>query len=170
MSLMKRNRLPYLLCTALLTLSPLATAQMKLSDFKVGSYKAIVAHYQDAAFLLVLWSVDCPPCIEELPTLGKFHQRHPEANLVMVSTDGDYHKDDIQQLIREHGLDDIQQWVFSGASLQAMRYAIDPAWYGELPRSYFHQNQHQRQVKSGRLDAAVLTAWVELVNSRAAGL
>ncbi|MDX2507758.1 MAG: TlpA family protein disulfide reductase [Gammaproteobacteria bacterium] len=170
MNLMKRNLLPYLLCTALLTLSPLATAQMKLSDFKVDSYKEIVARYQDSSFLMVLWSIDCPPCIEELPTLGKFHQLHPEANLVMVSTDGEYHKDDIQQLMREHGLDDIQQWVFSSVSLQAMRYAIDPTWYGELPRSYFHHKQHKRQVKSGRLDEDVLIAWIELVNSRTAGL
>ena len=167
---MKRNRLPYLLGAALLMLSPLATGQMNLSDFKVESYKEIVAGYQNASFLMVLWSVDCPPCIEELPALGKFHQLHPEANLVMVSTDGENHKDDIEQLMREHGLDDIQQWVFSSAPLQAMRYAIDPAWYGELPRSYFHHKQHKRQVKSGRLDKVVLSAWIELVNSRTAGL
>ena len=170
MSLMKRNLLPYLLCAALLMLAPLATAEMKLSDFKVESYKEIVARYQDSSFLMVLWSVDCPPCIEELPTLGKFHQLHPEANLIMVSTDGEYHKDNIQQLMREHGLDDIQQWVFSSVPLQAMRYAIDPTWYGELPRSYFHYKQHKRQVKSGRLDEDVLSAWIEMVNNRTAGL
>ena len=167
---MKRNLLPYLLCAALLTLSPLAIGQMKLSDFNANSYKEIVAHYQDSSFLMVLWSVDCPPCIEELPMLGKFHRLHPEANLVMISTDGEFNNDTIQQLMREHGLDDIKQWVFSSAPIQAMRYAIDPAWYGELPRSYFHHKRHKRQVKSGRLDEDVLATWIALINSRTAGL
>lgn len=170
MKLITRNLLTYLLGAALLMLAPHATAEMKLSDFKVESYKEIVTRYQDSSFLMVLWSVDCPPCIEELPTLGKFHQLHPKANLVMVSTDDEYHKDDIQQLMHKHGLDDIQQWVFSGVSLQAMRYAIDPTWHGELPRSYFHHKQHKRQVKSGRLGEDVLSTWIELVNNRTAGL
>jgi len=167
---MKRDLLPYLLCVALLMLAPLAAAEMKLSDFKVESYKKIVARYQGSSFLMVLWSVDCPPCIEELSILGKFHQLHPEANLVMISTDDKYHKNDIQQLMHEHSLDDIQQWVFSGVPLQAIRYAIDPTWYGELPRSYFHHKQHKRQVKSGRLGEDILFAWIEQVNSGTAGL
>lgn len=170
MSSITRNLLTSLLSAALLMLAPHATAEMKLSDFKVESYKKIVTRYQDSSFLMVLWSVDCPPCIEELPTLGKFHQLYPKANLIMVSTDDEYHKDEIQQLMHKHGLDDINQWVFSGVPLQAMRYAIDPTWYGELPRSYFHHKQHKRQAKSGRLGEDVLSTWIELVNSRTAGL
>lgn len=167
---MKRNILIYLLFAAPLILPSFAMAELRLVEFKEGSYKQLVARYQDSSFLMVLWSVDCPPCIEELPMLGKFHKLHPDTNLVMVSTDGDNQITYIQQLMRKHGLEDIKQWIFSGDHVHALRYAIDPAWYGELPRSYFHHKQHRRQAKSGRLDEDELSAWVVLTSSRATGL
>ena len=162
--------LSLLLATALLSLSSFTCAEMQLSRFKTDSYREIIKQYQGYSFLMVLWSVDCTPCIEELPALGKFHQLHPKANVVMVSTDTENQEKDIQQLMNKYGLDDIQQWVFFGASVQAIRFAIDPVWYGELPRSYFHHKNHKRQAKSGRLDESTLLAWIKVINNRRAGL
>ena len=162
--------LSLLLTIALLSLSSFTCAEMQLSRFKTDSYKEIIKQYQGDSFLMVLWSVDCTPCIEELPALGKFHQLHPKANVVMVSTDTENQEKDIQQLMNKYGLDDIQQWVFYGDSVQAIRFAIDPVWYGELPRSYFHQEKHKRQAKSGRLDEGTLLTWIKAINNRRAGL
>ena len=114
--------------------------------------------------------MDCPPCIEELPALARFHQAHPKANLVMVSTDSKNQQEDIKHLMDNHGLADIQQWVFDNDSVQAIRFAIDPLWYGELPRSYFHHENNKRQATSGRLDANVLSGWIKTINNRTAGL
>ena len=153
-----------------LSLPQLARAEMQLSQFETDSYEKIIKQYQGGAFLLVLWSVDCPPCIDELPALGRFHQQHPKVNLVMVSTDSNNQQADIRQLMDKHGLTDIQQWVFAGDSAQAIRFAIDPLWYGELPRSYFHYEDDKRQAKTGKLDEDTLLAWLRAINNTTAGL
>jgi thiol-disulfide isomerase/thioredoxin len=168
---MKRNNLSSLvLIAAVLSFSAYAHAEIQLNRFVIDSYKDIVTQYQKNSFLMVLWSVDCPPCIEELPALGRFHQLHPDANVVMVSTDSNNQQEDIKRLMNKHGLADIQQWVFDDESVQAIRYAIDPAWYGELPRSYFHRVEHERLSRSGRLDEGVLLSWIKTINSITAGL
>lgn len=167
---MKNNKVLYLLIAVLLSLPLFARAELQLNRFDAHSYKTIIAQHQGNSFLMVLWSLDCPPCIEELGSLGKFHQLHDKVNIIMVSTDNENQKDDIQQLMSKHGLDDIQQWVFSTDSEQAIRFSIDPQWYGELPRNYFHDKQHKRQVKSGRLNEAMLSAWLELINNKTTDL
>jgi thiol-disulfide isomerase/thioredoxin len=156
--------------SALLSPPQFVHADTQLNSFETHSYKTIVTKHQGNSFLMVLWSVDCPPCIEELPVLGSFHQSHPDAAIVMVSTDSKNQQEDILRLMKEHGLNDVQQWVFDGDSVAATRYAIDPMWYGELPRSYFHLHEDKRMVKSGKLDENVLSAWIKTINNKIAGL
>lgn len=169
--MIKRNNLLSLLLitTSLLTASH-TRAETPLKSFETNSYESIITRYQGDSFLMVLWSVDCPPCIEELPALGKFHQENPKANLVMISTDNKNHQQDIRALMAEHGLSDIQHWVFDGESEQAIRFSIDPLWYGELPRSYFHHADNRRQAKTGRLNKDSLSVWITAINNRTEGL
>ena len=169
--MMKKNTvLSLLLITALLETATLARAEITLNNFEAHSYKTIARQYHGDSFLLVLWSVDCPPCIDELPALARFHHENPKANLVMVSTDSKNQQEDIKSLMEKHGLVDIQQWVFDGDSVQAIRFSIDPLWYGELPRSYFHHDENKRQAKTGRLDEDTLSVWITAINNRTAGL
>lgn len=168
---MKRNIILSLVLLAILLFSTnFVRAEILLNNFDTHSYKTITTQYRGDSFLMVLWSVDCPPCIEELPALATFHQKNPKANLVMVSTDSKKQQEDIKYLMEKHGLADIQQWVFDGDSVQAIRFSIDPLWYGELPRSYFHHDKSKRQAKSGRLDEDTLSAWIIAINNRTAGL
>jgi len=140
------------------------------SRFELDGYQKILDMYEGSAFLMVLWSVDCPPCIDELSMLGQLHQKHPGVNLVMVSTDTSIHAGEINQLMQLNGLGDVRQWVFDGDSVQAIRHAIDPSWYGELPRSYFHQGNHRRLAISGRLEEGVLSSWFKTNDHRANNL
>lgn len=118
---------------------------------------------------MVFWSLDCPPCIDELFLLGRFHKQYPQAKLIMVSTDSIQVEDEIKQLMSEHDLHDLEHWVFASDPVQAIRYAIDPNWYGELPRSYFHRH-NERQAMSGRLDEHRLSTWFKTTVSGAKGL
>jgi len=114
---------------------------------------------------MVMWSLDCPPCIKELSMLGSVYKEHPDLNLVLVSTDSISRTDDINLLLKDTGLSDIDSRVFSDASVQHLRYAIDPAWYGELPRSYFHTQNNMRKAISGLLDMNQVVSWLK-VNSQ----
>jgi len=169
--MIKKNiTLSLVLVTVLLLTAGFVRAEIILNNFETHSYKTITTQYHGDSFLMVLWSVDCPPCIEELPALARFHQTNPKAKLVMVSTDSKNQQEDIKSLMEKHGLADIQQWVFDDDSIQAIRFSIDPLWYGELPRSYFHHEKNKRQAKSGRLDEDTLSAWITTINNTTAGL
>ena len=61
--------------------------QSQLSTFLPGSYETILKRYQGRPFLMVFWSLDCPPCFQELTMLGKLIENYPAFNLVLVSTD-----------------------------------------------------------------------------------
>ena len=153
-----RLRTISLLITMLCALS--AQAGQRLLQFKVDSYEGIARSHQQQSFLMVLWSLDCSPCMAELRLLGEFHQQHPEIELVFISTDMPAQQQAILRLMKDRGLRDTEQWVFSGASIAALRYAIDPSWYGELPRSYVFLPGQERQALSGRLSRQQLHDWL----------
>jgi len=152
---MKYFKLPQLklsclvfICATLLVFN--AFAEQQPSHFKLGSYQKILQQNEQQPFLMVLWSLDCMPCIKELKMLGEFHQQYPQHKLVLISTDSKNQSDDIIQLIREYRLQTVEQWVFDG-SFQYLRHSIDPSWYGELPRGYFFKRDQSRIASSGRL-------------------
>ena len=137
-----------LICGMLFASNGYATQQ--LSHFKLDSYQTILQQNKQQSFLMVLWSLDCLPCIKELKMLGKFHQKYPQHKLVLISTDTKNQSDEIIKLITEYGLQTVDQWVFDG-SFQYLRHSIDPAWYGELPRGYFFKPNKSRIASSGQL-------------------
>ena len=68
--------------------------------------------------------------------------------------------DEIQQLIEEHQLEAMDNWIFSDSMPERLRYVIDPSWYGELPRAYFYDASHQRRAHSGLLKQEMLQSWL----------
>jgi len=143
-----------------------AHAGQRLLLFKADSYERIARNHQQQSFLMVLWSLDCSPCMAELGLLGEFHQQHPEIELLFISTDLPAQQQAILSLMKEHGLQDAEQWVFSDASIAALRYAIDPSWYGELPRSYIYLHGRERQAISGRISRQQLDGWLLAIANR----
>ncbi len=119
--------------------------------FKSGDYQKILDKHADQAFVLVLWSVTCSSCIKEMDMLQEIHREQPGLEIVMLSTDDVSEVDEVNQLLAEKGIADLESWVFAESSSQRLRYEIDPEWYGEIPRIYFFDAQHQRQGFSGKM-------------------
>ena len=69
----------------------------------------------------------------------------------MLATDDASASNEIQAILEQHQLVDIENWVFASENTQKLRFEIDPRWYGELPRTYFFDTDHQRQGISGVL-------------------
>ena len=139
--------------------SLMANAANSPTLFEVDSYNKLVRE-KTQPFIMVLWSLDCPPCMHELNMLGLLYKKNPDLDLVLISTDSNSTKEEINNLIKEFGLSDVDSRVFSNDSQQSLRYSIDPAWYGELPRSYFH-NKDERSAVSGLLSEVKLLAWLK---------
>lgn len=147
----------------LLSSSFVVTASQTISIFEPGSYSRILQQRQQQPFMLVLWSIDCPPCYQELALLGEKIKKQPMLELVLVSTDTTDDIEEIKKQLTRYGLNRINAWVFDNQIAQQLRYEIDPGWYGELPRSYLFDNQHNRQSVSGVLTPEMLQRWESTV-------
>jgi hypothetical protein len=134
-----------------------------LRTFVKGSYQEILNENKDQPFLMVLWSVDCPPCHKEMAMLGGMLEQHPEMRLVLVGTDQSVDRAALHATLDRHQVRAAQNWVFSQDIPERLRYEIDPRWYGELPRSYFFDAGHARIGKSGQLTEEVMSAWLKQI-------
>ena len=137
-------------------LSSNAVAQQQIKKFTSGSYKQVVNQYGQRPFVMVLWSLDCPPCYQELEMLDRERKKHA-FNLVLISVDGADASNEVAAVLKKYNLQSVDNWLFEEFSSQQLRYEIDPVWYGELPRSYLFNREHQRKAVSGVLRAGQLS-------------
>ena len=110
-------------------------------------------------FILALWSVDCPYCMEDLQALGQLVKQHPELALVTVCTDARETSESAARLLDSLDLPQHGRWQFAERDDERLRYNIDKNWYGELPRTYFYNARHEVKALSGKPDPLVLDAW-----------
>jgi thiol-disulfide isomerase/thioredoxin len=147
-----------LLLAAWIPVAPLAAAELR--PFVAASMAEIRAAHAGRPFVLALWSIDCAHCPAELAQLGSLQRKHPQLEIVLVSTDT---PDDAQALsatLARHGLGSAEAWVYADAFGERLRYAIDPRWGGELPRTYLFGRDRSVRGVSGRLPDGELERWV----------
>lgn len=128
--------------------------------FEPGSLEHILQARQERPFVLVLWSLGCAPCLNELKVLAAELRQHPDTDLVLVSTDAPAARQRVERTLAQQGLEGrVESWIFADVSEHRLRHDIDPAWYGELPRAYFYDANHRRQASSGGLTPAHFQGW-----------
>lgn len=137
-----------------------AQAKVSLKAFESDSMASIEDIRQGEAFVMVLWSIECPPCLKELKLLSKFKHTDLSTRFILVSTDGEDYRDELEALINVEGLAGYEHWLFKDSIPERLRYKIDPTWYGELPRAYFYDEQGERIAHSGVLTEEILQAWL----------
>jgi thiol-disulfide isomerase/thioredoxin len=135
--------------------------KVDLKPFRANSFEQIIASRVGKAFIMVLWSIDCPPCIKEFEYYQALKNQFTETNIVFISTDSPDNSALIERLLIEHQLQNIDSWIFSDSLPERLRYKIDPNWYGELPRTYFYDANHKRKAHSGIVTQAQLQQWLE---------
>lgn len=155
-----RGALRYLALALLLASMGTASAVESVRPFTAGSFPQVLAARQGKPFILVLWSLDCQYCPTELKILSELKRSHPKLDVVLVATDT---VSDAPQLIartESYGMGKIEQWVFADDVPERLRLEIDGRWYGEVPRTYFYDQKHQREVKSGLVSKKVFEDWL----------
>jgi thiol-disulfide isomerase/thioredoxin len=122
-----------------------------LNAFTFGSYQTIMAKHAQQPFMVVIWSMTCPSCVKDMALLSNLHKSWPDLKMVMLATDDVSESEQIQAILAKNQLTELENWVFAEDNTQKLNYEIDPAWYGELPRTYFFDAAHVRQGVSGVL-------------------
>jgi hypothetical protein len=128
-------------------------AQIILKAFEPESLKNIIKAQQGQPFVLVVWSLDCEYCQTSLRNLADKKRKTKKLRIVTVSTDMfadeqslSLMQDRLQQLnLAENA------WAFGAAPAEQLRFAIDPLWHGEMPRSYWFDAKGRARAVSGVL-------------------
>jgi thiol-disulfide isomerase/thioredoxin len=57
--------------------------------------------YRGRIVLINFWATWCPPCVEEIPSLGRLQQKFPTENLSIVSVDVGDQKEQVEQFLKK---------------------------------------------------------------------
>jgi len=136
-------------------------SQRRSLEFNQQQFEQIKQHYQGKQWLMLLWSVDCPPCFKELALVSELYHKRSELHVVLINTDADEDTtEERQQIIEKFNLAGLANYHFVDGSATKSRYLIDPSWYGELPRSYFVETNGNFNGQSGLIKQALLQHWL----------
>jgi len=128
--------------------------------FQYDSLTEIESNHKNQPFLLIVWSLECPPCRGELELVSQIKKQYPKLNLAFISTDNINQASELNELFSSLNLPMNELWAFNQSSPQRLRYGIDKNWYGEMPRSYFYNSNHERVAVSGKLSKALIIKWI----------
>src|SRR5258707_9140796 len=133
---MRRYLLAAILSVAFLAPAPGSEKPPQLKPFVRGSWQEVLRAHAGRPTLVHFWGVTCGPCKVELPALGQFMKDHSEIDVVMIS--GDLVPNlpgAARAMLEKAGLGSAESWIFGDGFVERLRFEIDPAWQGEIPRT-----------------------------------
>jgi len=111
--------------------------------FYPNSYHEILKHNEGKEFTLMFWSITCRPCIKELALISRT-KMYENQKFVFVSTDYDQEHEYISEVIKVFMLEQQEHWVIQTGKFEEVISEVDKNWYGEVPRNYFFDEDHNR--------------------------
>ena len=127
--------------------------------FDMNTRKVIEKRYIDQPLIISFWSIDCPYCIDDLKKLGKALSKNTNVKLITVCVDGKESAKKAERILSQANLPKHEKYQYAVVDEDRLRYNIDQAWYGELPRTYFYDAAHQVTPLSGKISNSFLDKW-----------
>lgn len=148
---------------ALMMVCLMAPLSAKEQVFNQSTFKQLKQEYGGKPWILLVWSVDCPPCFKELAMVKELLTLRPQLPIVLLNADGEMiATTERQQIINQFDLSALKHFYFADGQVQSGRYQLDPNWHGELPRSYFFDTKGEYRAKSGLVSKALIAKWLGL--------
>jgi thiol-disulfide isomerase/thioredoxin len=152
-----------LLLVFLLAAAALGGARAETLPFERGSWRKLLARHAGEPTVIHLWGLTCAPCLAELPAWGRLQASRPDLRLVLVAADPlPQDPDRLQATLDRAGLGKVESWSFADRFHERLRYEIDPAWSGELPRTVLIDRAGKTTVLPGVADLARVRAWLDV--------
>lgn len=129
-----------------------------LQAFEPDSLAHIIDTQKGKPFILVVWSLDCVYCQASLKTLAQERRRRKDLTVVTISTDAADDPEAVALMQKRLGALGMTRhaWAFGMAPPEQLRYAIDPRWHGEKPRSYWFNAHGEKTAYSGVITAGMI--------------
>jgi thiol-disulfide isomerase/thioredoxin len=130
--------------------------------FERRSWAKLRASHAGQPTVIHLWGLTCGPCLVELPHWGKLQAERPDLRLVLIAADPlPQEQDRVSATLSGAGLGNSESWSFTDRFYERLRYEIDPAWAGELPRTVMIDGDGKTTVLPGVADLAQVRAWLD---------
>ena len=150
-----------------LALAPFGARAAGLQAFERGSWAKLRAAHDGKPVVIHLWGLTCAPCLVEMPLWGKLAAERPDMRLVMVAADPvPQDPARVSDMIARSGLAKAENWAFADRFNERLRYEIDPAWGGELPRTMMIDRDGKVTMLPGVADLAQVRAWLDKEGKR----
>jgi thiol-disulfide isomerase/thioredoxin len=109
--------------------------------------------------VVALWTSDCVYCKKNLRTLATLAKTNRQLRIVTVAAEvpGPATRPEIDKT----GVPG-ERYAYGDDVPEALAYALDPHWRGELPRTYLFDGKGGVQAVSGVIDAAGFRAALQL--------
>lgn len=143
--------------------APTQAEPRDMRPFRAESVEAIRKSQAGKPFVLSFWSVTCEPCRAEMAVWRAMKKQYPQLRIVLVSTDGAGERALADKFLARYDPGAVELWGFDDEFVERVRYAVDPKWRGELPRTYFYDAAHAREAHSGVVDEKTAKAWAARV-------
>jgi thiol-disulfide isomerase/thioredoxin len=156
---MKRTIFASVILLASLPAAP-ASEVSKLRLFERGSWRQLLHSHAGRPTLVHFWGVTCGPCKVELPQLGEFMKQHPAVEIVTVDADLVPNSDSAAlSMLQAAGLSGAENWMFGDGFAERLRYEIDPAWQGDIPRTILISSNGDVTTIDGAAEPSALQKW-----------
>ena len=158
---MKRRLLAAIFLFASLAVAAAAEAPSELKPFVRGSWQEVLRSHKGHPTLVHFWGVTCGPCKVELPLLGQFMKDHSELDVVTISADLVPNLPGAARaMLEKAGLGSAENWLFSDGFVERLRFEIDPAWQGEIPRTLLIARDGTVSTIEGSAEMPELEKWL----------
>lgn len=102
-----------------------------------------------APIIIALWSTECQYCPENLRLYVRMAKASPGLRLITIAAEQSSAELAVHLgRLKVHG----KKYAYGSEEPEAIAFAIDPAWRGELPRTLFFDGRGGRTAISGLVD------------------
>lgn len=109
--------------------------------------------------VVALWSIDCTHCKKNLQTLSSVIKRQKNLRVISVATEPA--TADHESIMARFDLPG-PRYAYAPENPEAIAYALDPSWAGELPRTFLFDGKGGKQQMSGVMSVKAVEAAIGL--------
>jgi thiol-disulfide isomerase/thioredoxin len=154
---------------AFLISAPASAGQGDLKPFERGSWQQILRAHAGRPTIVHFWGVTCGPCKVELPLLGQYMKDNAAIDMVTVSADLVPNLPGAtRSMLEKSGLGAAENWIFGDGFVERLRFEIDPAWQGDIPRTILISGKGDITTIEGSAEMADIQKWFEQQSGAAA--
>ena len=161
---------PFVLSLVLAALLSMGSAQAAdPQHFERGSWAKLRAAHAGKPTIIHFWGITCGPCLVEMPKWGKLLAERPDLPLVLIAADPlPQSPEEVAATVVRNHLERAESWAFTDRFYERLKFEIDPAWAGELPRTVMIGRDGKMVTMNGVADLEKVRAWLDAQDTKIA--